>query len=369
MSFPEVRLLEICHPKQWKTISSNQLTDTGYAVYGANGKIGFYSEFTHAEPTLMITCRGATCGTINLSEPFAYISGNAMALDRLDQSRVDIEYLRHCLEHRGFNDAITGAAQPQITRQNLDRVTISLPPLEEQKRIAAILDKADQLRQKRRQAIALLDSLTQSIFLEMFGDPVSNPNGWETRELSDFEEFLTSGSRGWASYYSDQGRPFIRIQNLKSGKLSTDDLVYVNAPNNAEARRTTVAAGDVLISITADLGRIAVVPPGLHECANINQHIALFRPRGINSTYLASYLASAGGGRQFSALNRQGVKAGLNFSDIRRLQITSPPIDMQKRFEQLVISHEAQQVHQTVGLRESETLFSSLQHRAFSGQL
>lgn len=262
-----------------------------------------------------------------------------------------------------------GISMIHMTKSGMEAWEVDLPPLAEQKRIAAILEKANQLRQKRRQAIALLDSLTQSIFLEMFGDPMSNPRGWKTLKLAGFEEFLTSGSRGWAVYYADQGRPFVRIQNLKNGKLSTDDLVFVNAPENAEARRTTVAAGDVLISITADLGRIAVVPLSLDGRANINQHIALFRPKGINSTYLASYLASSGGKQQFAALNRQGVKAGLNFSDIRRLQIVSPPLELQRKFEQLVISHEAQRDNQMVALREAESLFASLQHRAFSGQL
>lgn len=296
--------------------------------------------------------------------PFCMGADGVKVLQLRDPAKVDLKYVYHFLQFANIPSA--GYSRHY---KFLKRLKILLPPLDEQKRIAAILDKADQLRQKRRQAIALLDSLTQSIFLEMFGDPISNPRGWETQELAGFEEFLTSGSRGWATYYADEGRPFIRIQNLKNGKLSTEDLVFVNAPHNAEAQRTTVSAGDVLISITADLGRIAVVPSSLDGGANINQHIALFRPRGINSTYLASYLASEGGRRQFHALNRQGVKAGLNFSDIRRLRIVAPPIEMQKKFEQNVIFHSAQQDHQRIGSFKSDSLFSSLQHRAFTGQL
>lgn len=315
---------------------------------------------------------GKCCWIPDLS--YAATFGGFTSVLRARHSKIDPRYLYRWFSSPRIQATARSFGQQTTNISNLNHkrcldLEIPLPPLAEQKRIAAILDKADQLRQKRRQAIALLDSLTQSIFLEMFGDPVSNPKGWQTNDLSDFEAFLTSGSRGWAAYYSDDGRPFIRIQNLKNGKLSTADLVFVSAPDNAEARRTTVYAGDVLISITADLGRIAVVPPALDGGANINQHIALFRPRGINSTYLASYLASAGGSRQFAALNRQGVKAGLNFSDIRRLRIIAPPIELQKRFEQLVISHETQQAHQLIALRESDALFSSLQHRAFSGQL
>ena len=286
-------------------------------------------------------------------------------------ANVNVRYLLHSLlaNSRVLERQATGATVKGITLSVLKSLEIPLPPLDEQKRIAAILDKADQLRQKRRQAIAFLDNLTQSIFLEMFGDPVSNPKGWPVKELTDFEQFLTSGSRGWAKFYAEKGRPFIRIQNLRNGKLSTDDLIFVNAPDNAESRRTLVSGGDVLISITADLGRVAVVPPDLHGGANINQHIALLRPKGINSFYLASYLASDGGKKQFSALNRQGVKAGLNFTDVRGLKILTPPMDMQDKFEQLLISLEARHDQYLIGRDGSESLFASLQHRAFTGQL
>jgi type I restriction enzyme, S subunit len=282
-------------------------------------------------------------------------------------------YLAHFFDTpdywRQIKSKAQGAAQEGVNASKLATLEIPLPPLDEQKRIAAILDKADQLRQKRRQAIALLDSLTQSIFLEMFGDPVTNPKGWHVLPLAEFESFLTSGSRGWAEYYSDQGSPFIRIQNLKGGKLSTDDLVFVNAPENAEARRTKVAAGDVLISITADLGRVAVVPPELHEAANINQHIALFRPRDINPWFLASYLVSDGGKRQFAALNRQGVKAGLNFNDIRSLKVINPPLELQLKFERILKSTSIIGDAAIAGTHQVESLFASLQYLAFTAQL
>ncbi|WP_408014693.1 restriction endonuclease subunit S [Sansalvadorimonas verongulae] len=88
-----MKLSEICRPKQWKTIASSKLIDSGFPVYGANGQIGYYSEYTHENPTLMITCRGATCGNVHISVPKSYINGNAMALDNLDQERVYIKYL------------------------------------------------------------------------------------------------------------------------------------------------------------------------------------------------------------------------------------------------------------------------------------
>jgi len=213
-----IPLFEICRPKQWKTISSNELLDDGYPVYGANGKIGFYHKFNHEKPTVLITCRGATCGTINISEPYSYINGNAMALDDMDESRADLNYVARYLTFRGLNDVISGSAQPQITRDGLKGLSLPLPPLPEQRRIAAILDKADELRAKRRAAIAKLDQLLQSVFLEMFGDPVTNPK-CQVVELASLCERVTDGTHQ-SPEWTESGVPFLFQSNIKPGKIS-----------------------------------------------------------------------------------------------------------------------------------------------------
>src|ERR1700730_3490700 len=96
-----VSLGEICSPKQHPTISANELMASGFPVFGANGQIGFFDKFTHEKPTIAITCRGATCGTINITPQQTYISGNAMALDNLDASKVDLRFLAYALKTRG----------------------------------------------------------------------------------------------------------------------------------------------------------------------------------------------------------------------------------------------------------------------------
>lgn len=136
-----VNLFDICQPSQWKTISIKELLPRGYIVYGANGAIGFYKEYTHEKPTLMITCRGATCGNIHISQPFSYINGNAMALDHLLEDVCNINYLAYFLRYRGLDDAITGSAQPQITQGNLQVVLIDLAPPTEQTRIVGKLEE------------------------------------------------------------------------------------------------------------------------------------------------------------------------------------------------------------------------------------
>jgi len=224
-----------------------------------------------------------------------------------------------------------GATFKEVSKGIVEDYEIPLPPLEEQKRIAAILDKADAIRKKRAQALTLLDDFLQALFLDMFGDPVTNPKGWPAKRLGEELSFMTSGSRGWAKHYSASGALFIRIQNVGSNRMNFDEIAFVQPPESAEARRTRVMPGDVLLSITADLGRTAVVPGNIQE-GYINQHLAILRPMSMAPEYLSEYLASEGGKSQITALNRNGVKAGLNFDDIRSLSVLCPPIDLQRQF-------------------------------------
>ena len=178
---------------------------------------------------------------------------------RPDRDKLDSRFLFHWVKTGVFVqrmvDVAIGANYPAVSDAKVKASKIPLPPLAEQKRMAGILDAADALRAKRREALAQLDTLLQSTFLDMFGDPVANSMGWEVTSVGDEIDFLTSGSRGWAKYYAEDGDTFIRIQNLKDGQLDLGDIAFVNAPESAEARRTRVEPGDVLLSITADLAR------------------------------------------------------------------------------------------------------------------
>jgi type I restriction enzyme, S subunit len=263
-----------------------------------------------------------------------------------------------------------GGTMDILNAKNISELFVPLPPLEEQRRIAAILDKADAVRRKRKEAIALTEELLRSAFLDMFGDPVTNPKGWDIVELYKLLTFITTGSRGWAKFYASEGRLFLRIQNVKDGKLLLEDVAYVNPPDSAEARRTRVQEGDVLLSMTADLGRTAVIPKGLQP-AYINQHLAILRlnQKLISPFYLAAFLSSVGGRLQITRLNREGVKAGLNFDDVKSLHILLPPINMQKKYEDFC-KHQTEILSQYKQSSDAaQNLFNSLLQKAFRGEL
>ena len=335
----KVQLKNICRPKQWKTLTGKNLVPDGkYPVYGANGIIGYYNDYNHENETLMIGCRG-TCGALNISQPFSYINGNAMALDDLVDD-IDIRYLYYALMGRGFQDVISGAVQPQIIRADLEKMEVWIGNKKEQKEIVDVFNKLDTVLSHRKREIQYLDDLIKARFVELFGDPTENPNGYQINRLSNYIISLTSGSRGWAKYCVNDGNEwFITIKNVKDCSIITDNMQPIKAPDNAEARRTKVKEGDLLISITADLGRTGVVTKKIAEHgAYINQHLSCIRldREVLNPLFVAHYMESPAGKEQFIAKNQSAVKAGLNFNSIKSLKLMIPPMEKQNEFEQFV---------------------------------
>ena len=169
----EYSLGDICRMYQPKTIGRKDMTDDGeYVVFGANGPIGRYHAYNHEEPQLLVTCRGATCGEVNVSAPFSWITGNAMVVAPLDD-RVDRSFLEVLFRYgTDFDEVITGAAQPQITRKSLAPLRVSVPSRTSQERITtAIYDAAsaaDDLRETYTAQLADLDALRQSLLARAF---------------------------------------------------------------------------------------------------------------------------------------------------------------------------------------------------------
>lgn len=166
------------------------------------------------------------------------------------------------------------------------------------------------------------------------------PEGWKPTKLGDISSLVTSGSRDWAKFYSDSGSMFIRMTNLRRDgiHLKMNDLKFVNIESDsADGKRTSLQAGDILISITAELGKIGWVPPSLGE-AYINQHTALVRvkPTKSESKFVAYLLSSKPYHRRINALNDAGAKAGLNLATIRSLPIALPTIPEQKKIAQIL---------------------------------
>ena len=297
---------------------------------------------------------------------------NEAIMSFIDKGVLKIEpvYLYYLLMHKdwdtGTNKAVMGKT---LNKASLSQMTVNIHGYSEQLEIIKALDAASSIIAARKQQLAELDKLIKARFVEMFGDPKINPNNYPVCQLSDFIVFLTSGSRGWAQYCADDGTEwFITIKNVKDCHIETDNMQPINAPDNAEAKRTRVQEGDLLISITADLGRTGVVTKEIAEHgAYINQHLTCIRLKQdvLNPLYVAYFMESPAGKEQFESKNQSAVKAGLNFNSINSLRLMVPPLDDQNAFVDFIKQTDKSKVAIQKALDEAQLLFDSLMQKYF----
>jgi type I restriction enzyme S subunit len=222
-----------------------------------------------------------------------------------------------------------------LTQAELRSIEVLTPPTAEQASIAEVLDNLDEAIRVTQARILKQGSVYLGL-QEQFFTPsgVRARQGWQETRLENIAESITSGPRGWATYYSEEGDYFLRIGNLtrKHLDLRFDDVVKVKPPAGTEGFRTALAPGDLLISITADLGIIGVVPDWM-GVAYINQHIARARldRTKVNPRFLGYQLAGLIGQKQFYRLNDVGAKAGLNLPAVGGLKAWLPPLAEQDR--------------------------------------
>jgi len=367
-----VKLTSICHPKQYKTISKRDLLDDGeYAVYGANGIIGKYHSYTHNKPMLLITCRGATSGNLNISKPFSYINGNAMTLDNLS-SDVNLKYLYYHLSKRKFNDVITGSAQPQITRESLEKITISLHPLEEQKSITKKLDKAQELIELRKSSIKKLDELSKALFVDMFGDPVENEMGWEVVKL---KEILITIDGGWSPVCENYPRENTNNAVLKLSALNNNtyhQLENKTMKENCEPKlQTMVKKRDLLFSRKNTFMLVGSCAYVFETEANLFLPDLIFRLNPtdkINSIYLWKYLTNDNVKIGIRNLSNGAAASMPNISKAKLLdfKVKLPPLPLQQKFAKTIEKIEAQKALYEEELKGFEDLFESLLSESFA---
>ncbi len=279
------------------------------------------------------------------------------------------EYLRYYFNYHKPNQLVKDAAYPSISLSDVGNLVVDMKPESERNEIVSVLQHTESIITLRQQQLQKLNELVKARFVEMFGDSKTNPNGYPIRQLSEYIEFLTSGSRGWAQYCVDSGTEwFITIKNVKDCRISLDNMQPVNAPDNAEAKRTKVQEGDLLISITADLGRTGVVTKEIAEHgAFINQHLTCIRlnQKVLNPLYVAYFMESPAGKEQFESKNQSAVKAGLNFNSINSLRLMVPPLEEQNAFVNFVEQTDKSKVAVQKALDETQLLFDSLMQKYF----
>ncbi|MDB9432893.1 restriction endonuclease subunit S [Microcystis aeruginosa] len=256
-----------------------------------------------------------------------------------------------------------------VNKSRFQSLEIPLPPLEEQRRIAAILDKADGVRRKRKEAIRLTEELLRSTFLEMFGDPVTNPKGWEICELQNVCNRVTDGTHqppNWA----DEGIPFIFVSNILNGEIDFKVSKHITEESWFElTSRCPIEINDILYTTVGSYGNAALVRTKNRFC--FQRHIAHIKPdsRSIEPEFLLGMMQSDWIRQQADKQARGVAQKTLNLRELKKFTIFTPPIEEQKKYVKLRQGVETQLSYYRSALEQSENLFNSLLQRAFRGEL
>lgn len=362
----KIKLTDICNPKQWKTIPTSELLENGYPVYGANGIIGYYSEFNHKNPVITVTCRGATCGTINITVPKSYVTGNAMCLDDM-RSDIYMEYLYYCLKHYNFNNVISGSAQPQITRQGMEKIYVTIGSHNEQMDIVDKLKKVENVIGLRKRELKQLDTLVKSRFAEMFGDPIQNPYNWSIKSLLE----MGYCKNGMNFHTGDSGIELycLGVGDFKDYSIidGTDQLSKISL-NEMPPEESMLQNGDIVFvrsNGNKDLvGRCVLVYP--HDVQTTYSGFCIryrLTSREVNKNYLLRVLKTDSMRKQMTG--RGANIQNLNQKTLATLNIPIPPIELQNQFADFVVSTDKSKSKIQKSLEETQLLFDSLMQKYF----
>ncbi|WP_270657569.1 restriction endonuclease subunit S [Aeromonas sp. Y293-4] len=291
--------------------------------------------------------------------------------------QLDGKYLFYLIWNRKFRfiaeRIMSGSAgQKRVPASFLQNFEIPLPPLAEQKRIAAIMDKADAIRQKRQQAIALADQFLRSVFLDMFGDPVTNPKGWDEVVLKDIADIRSGVTKGKIVKEDDAiTLPYMRVANVQDGYLDLSSIQEITV-SKKDANKSTLQIGDILLTEGGDpdkLGRGHVWNGEIENCIHQNH---IFSVRVIDSNYvrpsfLSSVISSSRGKKYFLKVGKQttGI-ATINKTVLSEFLPFIPPLEMQDKYLGIMKKVKEIPIYSECNYMK---LFSSLSQKAFSGQL
>ena len=274
-------------------------------------------------------------GLVEKSEPGLFLPDRLWQTVLRPEAAADAVWLNHVLNwepiRKAVRDIATGTSNSMknISKAQFLAIRVPSPPPDERRRIADLLSAVDDLLTTCESILKKL-AHKRAGFVQQQLLPATASADEVT--LGAIAPLITSGSRGWANYYSDEGALFVRIGNLtrEHPNFRLDDVVRVKVPTGGEGARTKLREGDVLVSITADLGIVGCFPSGLGE-AYINQHIALARVTDTSMCprWVAHALASPYGSQQIARLNDGGAKAGLNLPTIRALKVPKLPPEQQ----------------------------------------
>ena len=348
--------------------------DELFPYYGATGQVGWIDSFLTDGEYILLGEDGAPF--LNPYAEKAYIIYGKTWVNNhahILRSKTNNEFLCYYLNYFNYKNYVSGTTRLKLTQAQMRKIPIPNIPSDEQSRIVAhieeLFSELDKVVGTLKTTKEQLEVYRQAVLKDAFSD-------FEKKDsIRNLTVVVTSGSRGWAKYYSNSGALFVRIGNLTHSGIDIDfrDIQHITPPDNAEGVRTRLQPNDVLVSITADLGSIGFVSEKVEE-AYINQHIALVRFQNpVQGRFMAWYLRSEYGQKDLLKNKRGGGKLGLGLDDIRDTPV--PIVDditateiVDKVEEQLSVCDSIEKTVDTA-LAQADAMRQSILKQAFEGKI
>lgn len=344
------KLGEVCLLKAGKFVSANDISpeyNKGlYPCFGGNGIRGYVADYTHDGEFPLIGRQGALCGNVNLASGKFHATEHAVVVQ--PKIEMNVHWLYYALNAMNLGQYATGAAQPGLAVSKLETLSIEIPNISEQNKIAQTLYKVEQLVNFRKQQLAKLDELVKARFVEMFGDPIRNEKGWNTYTLAEMCDGIGDGLHGTPEYDENGEYPFINGNNLISGIIQINPSTKKVNKKTYEKHYIKISQNAILLSINGTLGRIAFynseqVMLGKSACyCNLRDEVnRIFVYNIMKTDAFARYLED---NATKSTIKNVGLKA------IREYRLIMPPIPLQNQFSSFVerVDQQKQTVQQSL---------------------
>lgn len=368
MSVPVVQLGDLVWAHYGKALKQEDRDPTGSAVvYGSSGEVGRHWEALTQQPTIVVGRKGSV-GAITFAPDGGWVIDTAYFLERKNPDELDLRYLFHALRCVDLaKDTITTSI-PGLNRDDLLANVIRVPKIDEQRHIAAVLDKADGLSRKRQEAIRLTDELMMAVYLDLAQlHPARVPVESLLADTPNAARTGPFGSQLLVSEFTESGIPVLGIDNVVSNTFAWAAPRFISAAKYAELERYTVRPGDVMVTIMGTTGRVAIAPDDLPTCISTKHLCTLTLDRKkMLPTYLWACLRWDAEVRAQTRREAKGaIMEGWNMGIVKGLLVNAPPMEVQLKFEEIAGRIKRMSSAQTLAAKGTDELMASLSSKYF----
>lgn len=354
------KLNEVCD-KGSSNIVINKLIDNNgdYPLYGASGLIKNIDFYHQDKRYIGIVKDGAGVGRVNIYPAFSSLVGTMQYI--FPKEGYSLDFIKYFLIKLDLSHCVSGATIPHIYFKDYGKELIPTPSLDAQLEIVSELNKINELIRLKKEQLKDFDNLAQSLFYEMFGDPVENEKGWEVKKLGELLKVI-GGYAFKSDKYKDEGIPILRIGNINSGFFRDTNLVFAESDEKLEKYK--IFPGDIVISLTgtvgkSDYGNVCIMDDA-YNFYYLNQRNAKLEIFGnLDKYYLSAILKNEDIKSRLTSISRGVRQANIANKDIENLQIPLPPLPLQHLFAHRIEQIEHQKAEVQKAITDLETLLAS----------